>query len=134
MATLSSKYLGELRTESIHAKSGKSLVTDAPVDNHGKGEAFSPTDLLAAALSTCMMTIMGIKAKKEGYSLDGLTAEITKVMHDSPRKVKAIQIIFEWPNPPISGETLVRLKDAALSCPVALSLSESLLQDITFKF
>ncbi len=134
MATISSKYLGELRTESVHLKSGKVLLTDAPVDNNGKGEAFSPTDLLAAALCSCMMTIMGIKAKKEGYNLEGLSAEVTKVMHDAPRKVKAIQIIFEWPQPTVSGHALQQLKEAALTCPVALSLAENLHQDITFKF
>ncbi len=134
MATISSKYLGELSTESVHLKSGKLLVTDAPVDNNGKGEAFSPTDLLAAALCSCMMTIMGIRAEKEGFSLEGLSAEVTKLMHNAPRKVKAIQIIFEWPRPTVSGLQLEQLKEAALTCPVALSLAESLQQEISFKF
>jgi|SRR5690606_37832454 len=134
MATITSKYSGDLRTESIHLQSGKKLITDAPVDNNGKGEAFSPTDLLAAALCSCMMTIMGIRAKKEGYTLEGLSAEVTKVMHNSPRKVKAIQIVFEWPSPSVSGDKLEMLKEAALTCPVALSLSETLHQEITFKF
>lgn len=134
MATISSKYLGDLSTESTHLRSGKALITDAPVDNNGKGESFSPTDLLATALASCMMTIMGIRAEKHGYSLKGLSAEVTKVMHDSPRKVKAIQIVFEWPAPTVSGIALEQLKEAALTCPVALSLSETLQQEVTFKF
>ena len=134
MATINTKYLGELRSQSVHLKSGKELMTDAPVDNNGKGETFSPTDLVCAALTSCMMTIMGIKAKKEGYSIVGLTAQTTKIMNDSPRKIKAIQIEFEWPNPTVAGEKLERLKNAALTCPVALSLSESLDQQVTFKF
>ena len=134
MATISSKYLGDLRTESIHLKSGKFLITDAPTDNNGKGEAFSPTDLLAAALCSCMMTIMGLKANKEGFSLEGLSAEVTKIMDAAPRKVKAIQISFEWPHPTVSGLHLEQLKEAALTCPVALSLSDGLQQEVTFKF
>ena len=120
MATISSKYLGDLRTESIHLKSGKVLLTDAPVDNNGKGEAFSPTDLLAAALCSCMMTIMGIKAKKEGYNLEGLSAEVIKVMHDAPRKVKAIKIIFEWPQPTVSGPcpAATQRRSPYLSCGI----------------
>lgn len=134
MNTANTKYLGGLRTSSVHVKSGKNLLTDAPVDNHGKGETFSPTDLVCAALTSCMMTIMGIRAEKEGYSLDGLSAKTTKVMNDSPRKIKAIQIEFEWPNPSIKGDQLEKLKKAALTCPVALSLSESLKQEVVFKF
>src|SRR3954468_14702943 len=98
MATITSKYLGELRTESVHVKSGNTIITDAPTDNNGKGEAFSPTDLVCAALSSCMMTIMGQVAEREKVDLTGMTTEITKVMSASPRRISEIHVVFTHTN------------------------------------
>lgn len=134
MITISSDYLGELRTEATHVRSGKTIITDAPIDNNGKGASFSPTDLVCAALTSCMMTIMGIQARKEGYSLEGLSAETTKVMLASPRKIKEIHIVFSWEAPQASGEQIARLKEVACTCPVALSLSPEIEQKVEFHF
>ncbi|WPP51543.1 OsmC family protein [Catalinimonas niigatensis] len=134
MVTIKSTYLGELRTEEIHIKSGNKIITDAPTDNNGKGEAFSPTDLVCASLCSCMMTIMGIRAQKYDIQLQGLDAEITKVMSASPRKIAKIKIDFRLQKTNASEEQLKMLKDAALTCPVALSLNPDIDQDISFAF
>lgn len=134
MVTISSKYLGELRTEAEHLKSGEKIITDAPTDNKGKGQSFSPTDLVCASLTSCMMTIMGIYANTQGFSLEGLVAETTKIMLTSPRKIKAIQVVFKWPEPTASAEDIAKLKELAISCPVALSLSKDLEQQVEFQF
>src|SRR5688500_5926544 len=105
MAHFENKYLGDLRTEAIHLKSGNKIITDAPVDNNGKGEAFSPTDLVCAALSACMMTIMGIKAKNEGIDIEKMSSEITKSMITNPRKISEIAISFTHPNPSLLNES-----------------------------
>jgi uncharacterized OsmC-like protein len=109
-------------------------LTDAPLDNNGKGEAFSPTDLVAAALGSCMVTIMGIVAEREGVSLEGLSWEVTKIMQSDPRKIQEIQVNFNWSGVPISTEMSQKLKNAARTCPVALSLNPSIIQTITFDF
>jgi len=128
------EYLGDLRTQAKHLKSGNSVVTDAPVDNMGKGEAFSPTDLVSAALCSCMITIMGQVADREKINLKGITAEVVKIMSSNPRKIAEIQITFSHPNLDASEVQKQKLKNAAKTCPVALSLSESLLQTVTFNF
>lgn len=134
MITVKSVYLGELRTEAIHVKSSNKLITDAPPDNNGKGEAFSPTDLICAALCSCMMTIMGIQAKKNNISLEGLEAEVTKTMASQPRKIARILIEFRLQHTNATGEQLSILKEAALTCPVALSLNPDIDQDVLFLF
>lgn len=134
MVSIKSTYLGELRTEDIHIKSGKKIITDAPTDNNGKGEAFSPTDLVCASLCSCMMTIMGIKAQKHDIHLQGLEAEITKVMSANPRKISKIKIAFRLEETNASNEQLAMLKEAALTCPVALSLNPDIEQDVSFDF
>ena len=96
MPTLKSSYLGNLRTQMKHLQSGTEVITDAPVDNNGKGEAFSPTDLLAAALGSCMVTIMGIVAEREDVDLSGITWEVTKIMQAQPRKISEIIVDFDW--------------------------------------
>lgn len=134
MPIIESKYLGNLRCESVHLRSGQRLLTDAPIDNKGKGEAFSPTDLLCASLGTCMMTTMGIKANDLGVDLAGLSVEIEKHMASSPRKVAKAVVKMSWTEP-IDDENLVQvLKDTALNCPVALSLHEMLEQEVIFDF
>jgi putative redox protein len=98
MITSNVKYLGELRTEAVHLKSGNTIITDAPTDNHGKGEAFSPTDLVATALASCMISIMGILSMKENITkTDGATAEVTKIMYPDPRRIGEIHITMTMP-------------------------------------
>lgn len=129
------KYLGELRTSNLHEQSGSEILTDAPVDNHGKGETFSPTDLVSAALGACMTTIMGIEARKINADLTGLTYDVQKVMNANPRRIREIKIHFSMPdNHSLTPEQISHLKEKGLSCPVALSLSEELTQTITFNF
>ncbi|WP_026955826.1 OsmC family protein [Algoriphagus vanfongensis] len=134
MPTIKSSYLGNLRTTSTHVQSGKSLITDAPVDNNGKGEAFSPTDLVASALGACMVTIMGIVAARDGVELDGLDWEVTKVMQAAPRKISEIVITFFWEDPVADPSMIQKLKNAAKTCPVALSLDPEIKQTIHFNF
>jgi uncharacterized OsmC-like protein len=134
MATINSEYLGNLRSQSVHVLSDSHLITDAPLDNNGKGEAFSPTDLVCTALCTCMLTIMGIVARKEDLELKGLTASTIKIMSESPRKISEIQIDFVWNNPVGTAQQRQKLKSAALSCPVALSISPAIYQRIKFNF
>ena len=134
MTTLKNKYIGELRTEAVHARSGNKIITDAPVDNHGKGEAFSPTDLLAAALSSCVLTVMGIEAQRLGLDLSGMEAEVIKEMSASPRKIKKISIRLTHQDLQATDEEKDILKQRALTCPVALSLSDDLEQAVIFDF
>jgi putative redox protein len=134
MVTMTGIYLGELRTEATHLKSGNRIITDAPPDNNGKGEAFSPTDLTCASLNSCMMTLMGILAQREGIDLKGLRSEIVKVMASNPRKIAEIHITFTLENLAATDVQKEKLKRAALTCPVALSLGESIKQAVTFNF
>ena len=134
MASMTGEYLGSLRTQDTHLLSGNKIITDAPPDNNGKGEAFSPTDLVCAALNSCMMTIMGMTAAKEGINLTGMKSEITKIMAANPRKIAEIQISFSLPGLVATDIQKQKLKKAALECPVALSLAQGLKQSITFDF
>ena len=134
MASMTGEYLGGLRTQDTHQMSGDKIITDAPPDNNGKGEAFSPTDLVCAALSSCMMTLMGILAEREGIALTGLTSEITKIMAVNPRRIAEIQIIFSHPNLLASDVQKQKLKNAAVTCPVAMSLPPELTQNVKFNF
>ena len=122
MVKLTSTYEGGLRCRASHGPSGTKLVTDAPVDNHGKGESFSPTDLVATALSTCMLTIMGIVADRHGWDLQGCRAEVEKTMtSDAPRRIAQLTV---WVTLPAGLEPQQRalLQRAAETCPVKLSL------------
>jgi len=134
MLIIKSTYSGGLRTQSVHLRSGNTIVTDAPPDNNGKGEAFSPTDLACAALNSCMMTLMGILAAREGIDLTGLTSDVAKIMHNNPRKIQEVQITFYHPNLIASDLQKEKLRRAALTCPVALSLSEEVKQTVVFNF
>ena len=135
MTTITIKYLGELRTESIHIHSGQHLITDAPLDNHGKGEAFSPTDLLATSLGTCMLTSMGISANKHNIYVNGTTCSVIKKMAASPRRVTEIEVELYFPKETkYSDEEKTTLQRAALTCPVAESLHPDLIQKVTFNF
>ena len=134
MSTIKSSYQGNLRTEAVHVKSGNTIITDAPTDNHGRGEAFSPTDLTCASLGSCMMTIMGIRAEKHGIILEGLTANITKHMSSQPRKIAKIEVSLHLKNTNATEEQLEMLKEAARTCPVALSLNPDIEQVVSFAF
>ncbi len=133
MITSTVKYLGELRTEAVHVKSGNKLITDAPTDNHGKGEAFSPTDLTATSLACCMISVMGIVSMKKGITkTDGATAEVTKVMYAEPRRIGEIHITVTFPENNFSDKEKRMYEHAAHTCPVAKSLHPDLKQVITF--
>ena len=134
MPTIKSSYLGNLRTQSVHIQSGTQLLTDAPVDNNGKGEKFSPTDLVASSLGSCMVTIMGIVAARDGIELTDLTWEVTKIMQASPRKIQEIIVDFHWENPVNDPALIQKLKNAAKTCPVALSLDPAIKQTVNFNF
>ncbi len=126
------EYLGELRTEATHLLSGQKIITDAPPDNQGRGEAFSPTDLCATSLASCMLTIMGISARNHGWNIDGAKAEVTKIMGSDPRRIARIEIRFSMPrNNYTDGQRKV-LEHAARTCPVHFSISEGLEEVVEF--
>ncbi|MNS08081.1 OsmC-like protein [compost metagenome] len=126
-------YLGDLRTSSIHLQSGTEIVSDAPLDNNGKGEAFSPTDTVANALAICMMTVMGIKARDMNVDFKGSTAGVTKIMNAEPRRIGAIEVVFEMQG--VADEkNRVILERTAMTCPVFLSLSTEIEKRITFNW
>lgn len=126
-------YLGDLRTTSTHLQSGTEILSDAPIDNNGKGEAFSPTDLVANALGSCMFTIMGIKARDMNINLENSTASVTKIMQAEPRRISAIEIVFDMNYTP-DEKTKVILERAAMTCPVFLSLHPDIDKRITFNW
>jgi len=132
MTTSRTVYVGELRTENEHIRSGQKLITDAPVDNQGKGEAFSPTDLVATALSDCIMTIMGIKARDRGLDLAGTTIETTKIMTSEPRRIGEIIVGITFPKRNFSGKDKAILEAVTKTCPVALSLHPEVRQTVIF--
>lgn len=126
-------YLGELRTTSVHLQSGTEILSDAPTDNHGKGEAFSPTDLVANSLGTCMVSIMAIKSKDLNVDLTGSTVEVTKIMQAEPRKIAKIVVVL---NMSIAADEKTRtiLERVAMNCPVLLSLHPDIEKDVTFNW
>jgi putative redox protein len=125
MTTIKSSYRGELRTEASHLQSGTTLVTDAPVDNQGRGESFSPTDLVATGLASCMLTIMGIVAERHGWDLTRATASASKVMAADPvRRIARIEVTIEIPGT-FDAQARAALEKAALGCPVHATLGSS---------
>lgn len=134
MTTVKTTYLGDLRTENIHLQSGSKIITDAPCDNRGKGEAFSPTDLLATALGNCIMTIMGIKAMDNGIDLVGTEIEITKIMADAPRRVAEVILEFNFPKKGYTEEEKRLIESVAGTSPVPLSIHPELKQTIRFNW
>jgi len=126
-------YLGELRTSSVHLQSGTEILSDAPTDNHGRGEAFSPTDLLANALGSCMVSIMAIKSKDLNVDLEGSTVEVTKIMQAEPRKIAKIVIVMNM-SVAVDEKTKTILERAAMHCPVLLSLNPDIEKDVTFNW
>jgi uncharacterized OsmC-like protein len=134
METIILEYIGELRVHAKHIKSGITLITDAPTDNHGKGESFSPTDLLCTALGTCMLTIMGISANTHNFNIDGTKVRITKIMKSDPRRVGEIIVEFDMPYKEFTEKQKDILRIAAENCPVAKSLHPELKQTIKFNY
>lgn len=127
-------YIGDLRTEAEHVRSGNKLITDAPVDNNGKGEFFSPTDLLATSLGACMVTIMGMSAKTHGFNIDGTKISVQKIMGTNPRRVVEIVIDLHFPHNNYSAKEKRIIELAAKECPVAQSLHSNLKQTVNFHF
>jgi uncharacterized OsmC-like protein len=125
-------YLGDLRTSCIHLQSGSNIITDAPTDNHGKGEAFSPTDLVATSLGSCMISIMAIKAKDLDVDLVNSTIEITKVMQAEPRMISKIVVVLHLPK--TAEKNIIILERAAMTCPVFLSLHPDIEKEVTFNW
>ena len=131
MVTSTVVYEGNLRVRNTHLKSENIFLTDAPTDNNGKGEAFSPTDVVATALASCMLTIMGILAEREHIDLVGTEANITKTMASNPRRISKIEVQFTFPKN-YDDSTKKKLENAALTCPVHHSLHPDIDKDIQF--
>jgi len=135
MATSKVLYKGDLRTELTHILSNNLVMTDAPLDNNGKGQAFSPTDLMSTSLASCIFTIMGIYAQRENIDIANASAEVAKIMsNEGPRRVIKIKIDFVFPTNNYSEKHKKALIQCAKTCPVALSLHPDIEQVISFEF
>lgn len=136
MVEIDIRYEGELRCDALHQPSSTHLRTDAPVDNHGKGESFSPTDLVAAALGTCMATVMGIAAGKHGWNIDGITLKVEKEMTtEPPRRIERLTVAFTVPedvSAELPLEAMAALEHAAHTCPVRLSILDAIEVPVRF--
>ncbi|MBX3039719.1 MAG: OsmC family protein [Bdellovibrionaceae bacterium] len=133
MVKMNVLYQGEKHCELTHGPSGQIIATDAPKDNNGRGEAFSPTDLCAVSLATCMLTVMAINAEKENVNLNGATAEVTKEMQASPRRISRIGVSLRLPSS-LSSEWREKLEQIAHNCPVKLSLHPDIKIDVAFQY
>ena len=133
MTTSIVRYLGELRTTCMHLQSGTEILTDAPTDNHGKGEAFSPTDLVATSLGSCMISIMAIKSKDMDIELKGSTVEVTKIMAAEPRRISEIHVNLKM-SIDADDKTKTILERAAMTCPVFHSLHPDIKKEVTFNW
>ncbi len=133
-ATIKGTYKGELRNELTHLQSKNTLLTDAPTDNHGKGESFSPTDLVCGALAACMMTIMGVTAQAHNFNIDGTGYEVKKTMAADPRRIGQIDIVFNFPPRDYTQKQQTMLWKAAETCPVAKSLHPDIIVNISMNF
>lgn len=133
MATSKITYVGELRTVCIHLQSGTEILTDAPTDNHGKGEAFSPTDLVATALGSCMVSIMGIKCRDLDIDVKDSTLSVTKIMQAEPRKIAKIIVELNMSISP-SEKNKIILERSAMTCPVLLSLHPDIEKEVVFNW
>lgn len=133
MSTAKVTYLGNLRTENEHLKSGSTFITDAPTDNNGKGEAFSPTDTVATGLANCMITVMGIKARDMQVNMDGTTALVTKTMAADPRRISKIEVVLNFPSG-IDEKARKIFENTGRTCPVLYSLHPDIEKVITFNW
>ena len=127
-------YTGDLRTEATHVKSGQTFITDAPTDNKGKGEAFSPTDLLATSLGVCAITVVGIAARTHGFNVDGTSMKITKIMASEPRRVGEVIVEMDFPPHKYSEKQKAIIRHTVDTCPVSQSLNISLKQTFILNF
>lgn len=132
MEKIQAKYLGDLRVEATHMRSGTKLTTDAPVDNHGQGRSFSPTDLLCSAAAACMLTIMGVAAKTSGFSIDGATVEVTKEMAAEPRRVGRMTFAIDMRGLQLDAKSRKIVERSAQTCPVMQSLDPSMEKELHF--
>lgn len=131
--TVTIRYEGGLRTAATHVRSGNTLITDAPVDNQGKGESFSPTDLVATGLGGCMLTIMGIVAERHGWAFEGATAEVHKVMAADPvRRIARLEVTLRVPGEHLDAKARTALERAAMGCPVHATLGDQVEMPVTF--
>ena len=126
METVKTTYLGNLRTEAVHLQSGAKIITDAPTDNHGKGEAFSPTDLFAASYASCALTIIGITSQVHGFNIEGTTVKTTKVMGENPRRIVELILEFTFPHDNYSEKERKLIEGAIKGCPVGNSFPPEL--------
>jgi len=134
MATITTIYQGQLRTQATHNQSGTQIITDAPTDNQGKGEAFSPTDLFAASLGSCFLTIAGIAAQAHGFSIDGARVEIQKIMTENPRRVGEIVLDIYLPANNYNDREKRMIEGAAATCPVAQSLHPDIKKTVRWHY
>jgi uncharacterized OsmC-like protein len=134
MTTIKTTYSGQLSTEIQHVDSGQIILTDAPLDNHGRGKFISPTDIFVASYASCIFTIMGIAAETHGFSIDGMSAETTKVMADHPRRVAKIKIVITMPPCQYSDRERRIIEAVPNNCPVGHSLHPDIEKEITFIF
>ncbi len=134
MATSTVEYLGGLSTKCTHLKSGQVVITDAPVDNNGRGEAFSPTDLVATAYVSCMFTIIGIYCENHDISFEHGDATITKIMGSNPRRISGIEVDLDFSANNWSEEIHQRIKNAGEGCPVAKTIGENVELKFNYKF
>lgn len=134
METSRVTYTGDLRTEALHVKSGQLFITDAPLDNQGRGEAFSPTDLLATSLGACAITVVGIAARTHGFNVDGTAMKITKIMASDPRRVGEVIVEMKFPDVKYSEREKSIIRHTINTCPVGQSLSPELKQTFILNF
>lgn len=132
MEKLEAKYVGDLRVEATHSRSGSKLLSDAPVDNHGQGRSFSPTDLLCTAAASCMLTIMAIAAQTGGFSIDGTTVAVTKEMAESPRRVGKMTFEIDMRGLGLDEKSRKIVERSAQTCPVMQSLHPSMEKNLRF--
>jgi len=134
METSRVTYTSDLRTEALHVKSGQIFITDAPTDNQGKGQAFSPTDLLATSLGACAITVVGIAARTHGFDVDGTILKITKIMASDPRRVSEVIVEMDFPNVKYSDKEKSIIRHTINTCPVGQSLHPDLKQTFILNF
>ena len=134
METIKIIYTGDLKTQATHSKTGNQLITDAPLDNKGRGETFSPTDLLVTSLGTCMLTVMGIAAQENNIAIDNTQVRVTKIMANTPRRVSEVIIEFDMPKKSYSVQEKGLLENAAINCPVIKSMHPDFKQTIKFNY
>ena len=132
MVKISAEYQGNLRCKATHEPSGATLITDAPIDNMGKGESFSPTDLLATSMLTCIMTIVAIRADSRGIDVSQMSGNVEKTMSSNPRRISKLEVVINLPSD-LKLEDRSWLITEGCNCPVCLSVSETMEVDVSFQ-